>query len=162
MTRLFVPLAAGLILAGCATSPLDTSAVNSRATPSQVVGSVAAHHGERVQWGGRIVSIANDNKRTLIEVLSYPVAYDGFPNTYRKPTGRFVLQHNGFLEPQDFAPGKLLTVVGTVDSLVTTSVEKTQFLIPLVNAEQLKLWPPKYGDGGNTRFGFGVGISVGF
>lgn len=160
--RLLIALLAVLALSGCATSPLDTSAVNSRATPSQVVENPAGHRGERIQWGGHIVSITNDGDKTLLEVLSYPVAYDGFPNTYRKPTGRFVLQRRGFLEPQDYAPGRLVTVVGTVDSLVTTSVEKTRFVVPLVKAEQLKLWPARYGGGGNPRFGFGVGISVGF
>jgi outer membrane lipoprotein len=160
MSRLFAPLAICTMLAACATSPLDTSRVDSRATPSQVAGR-AVQHGERVQWGGSIVSVDNRGRATWIEVLSYPEAYDGFPNTYRKSTGRFVLRYGGFLEPQDYAPGRLLTVVGTVDSLVTTAVGQTQFLVPLIQAEQLKLWDKKYG-GGAPRLTFGVGIGVGF
>ncbi|MGA8260982.1 MAG: Slp family lipoprotein [Arenicellales bacterium] len=160
MRRLFVPLAVCMMLASCATSPLDTSRVDSRATPSQVAGRTV-QHGERIQWGGSVVSIDNRGRSTWIQVLSYPVAYDGFPNTYRKSTGRFVLRYGGFLEPQDYAPGRLLTVVGTVDSMVTTSVGQSRFLVPLINAEQLKLWDRKY-DGGAPRFTFGVGIGVGF
>lgn len=154
--------AACAMLAACATNPLDTSGVNSRASPSQVLETLSGYQGERVQWGGQIVSIVNGNQSTDIEVLSYPLARDGFPNSYRKPTGRFVLRHAGFLEPQDFAPGRTLTVVGTVDSLIRTSVGETQFLVPLIKAEQLKLWPAGYGDNGGTSVGFGLGISFGF
>lgn len=152
-----------LLAAGCATSPLDTSGVTSRATPSEIVGSLPEVRGKRVQWGGHIVSVVNKAQETRIEVLSYPMARNGFPNDYRKPTGRFVLRHDGFLEPRDFAPGRMLTVVGTVDSLVRTSVQDTEFLLPLVHSEQLKLWDQKYGygDRGRPRFGFGVGVSIG-
>lgn len=162
MTRALATIAASLMLAGCATSPLDTSGVNSRATPSQVIEAQAVHRGERVQWGGSIVSITNDTRATIVEVLSYPVARDGFPNTYRRPTGRFLLRYTGFLEPGDYAPGRLITVVGTVDSMMKTSVGDATFLVPLLRAEQLKLWASKYEERSNPSFGFGVGISVGF
>lgn len=159
--RALATIATGLLLAACATSPLDTSAVNSRATPSQVVEGAIAHRGERVQWGGSIVSVVNGDRTTDIEVLSYPVARDGFPNTYRKPTGRFVFRYGGFLEPQDYSPGRLVTVVGTVDSMVTTSVGDARLVVPRLDAEQLKLWSRKY-EASQPRIGFGVGISVGF
>ncbi|MBS1269685.1 MAG: hypothetical protein MAG794_00636 [Gammaproteobacteria bacterium] len=149
------------LLTACATSPLDTSDVTSGATPTKVVELFPNHRGGRVQWGGHIISIANDARMTRIEVLSYPLARDGLPNTYRKPTGRFVLQHDDFLEPQDYAPGRILTVVGTVDSLITTSVGDTEFLVPLISAEQMNLWSDRYGSRSRSRFGFGVGISIG-
>lgn len=161
MIRPPVILASCLLVGACATSSLDTAGVSSRATPSRVVEALSDHRGDRVQWGGRIVSIVNEAQSTRIEVLSYPVARDGFPNDYRKPTGRFVLRRDGFLEPQDYAPGRMLTVIGTVDSLIETSVGDTAFVVPLVNAEQLKLWPDGYGGRGRSGFGFGVGISIG-
>lgn len=161
-TRLLLLAAICLAATGCATSPLDTSGVTSRATPSQVVEAMPGSRGERVQWGGQIVSIVNRDQSTHIEVLSYPVARDGFPNSYRKPTGRFVLEHRGFLEPVDYAPGRTVTVVGTVDSLIETSVGEAVFVVPLVRADQLKLWPEGYGERSRSGFGFGVGISFGF
>ena len=160
--RLLLLAAAGLSLSACATSPLDTTGVNSAATPSQAVATMPGSRGERVQWGGQIVSTVNRDQFTRIEVLSYPVARDGVPNSSRKPTGRFVLQHPGFLEPVDYAPGRTITVVGTVDALMETSVGEARFVVPLVRAEQLKLWPDRYGASSRSSFGFGVGISFGF
>lgn len=117
--------------------------------------------GSTVQWGGHIVSTVNRENSTIIEVLSYPLARDGFPNTSRKPTGRFVLRRQGFLEPQDYAPGRELTVVGSIQSLVETSVGETELLVPLVRAEQLHLWDDQYGGRSGPRFGFGLGINIG-
>lgn len=162
MHRVVILLASCLALAACATSPLDTSRVTSRATPGQLVEAMPGQRGARVQWGGHIVSITNQDRATLMEVLSYPLGRDGLPNTYGKPTGRFLLRREGFLEPQDYAPGRLVTVVGTVQSLTRTSVGETEFVVPLVKAEQLKLWTDQYGTRSRPRFGFGVGISVGF
>lgn len=153
--------AACLVLAACATSPLDTTGVDSRATPSEVVEDLPGYRGQRVQWGGHIVSIANKPQTTRVEVLSYPLSRSGVPNTYREPTGRFVLQYDGFLEPRDFAPGRAVTVVGTVDSLITTSLGDSEFLVPVIHAEQLKRWDDQYEGRDSPRFGFGIGIGIG-
>jgi len=55
----------------------------------------------------------------------------------------------------------VLTVVGTVDSLMKTSVGDSELLVPLVRAEQLKLWADQYDDSERSRFSFGVGIGIG-
>jgi len=160
LNRLLTP-AACLALAACATSPLDTTGVDNRVTPSRVVEDLPEYRGQQVQWGGHIVSIANKPDATRIEVLSYPASRDGYPNTYRDPTGRFVLRYEGFLEPRDFAPGRVVTAVGSVDSLITTSLGDSTFLVPVIRAEQLKLWDDQYGNRDSPRFGFGIGIGIG-
>jgi outer membrane lipoprotein len=161
MHRLVMLAAASLVMTACATSSLDTSGVDNRATPAQTVGAMPGQQGTRVQWGGEIVDVTNREEATLIEVLSYPLGRDGLPNTYRKPTGRFVLRRAGFLEPQDYAPGRLLTVVGTIRALTRRTVGETELVVPLVSAEQLKLWRDRYESSPRSRFGFGVGISIG-
>lgn len=162
MHRAIVLLAACLAVTACATPALDTSRVTSGATPHAMVEAMPGGRGTRVHWGGEIVSITNRERATLIEILSYPLARDGLPNAYKKPTGRFVLRRETFLEPQDYAPGRLLTVVGTVQALTRTSVGETELVVPLVRAEQMKLWSDQYGNRSRSRFGFGVGISFGF
>jgi len=154
-------IAACLFLSACATSPLDTSGVESTATPSETVGAFPAHRGARVQWGGRIVSVTNEADSTLVEVLSYPLGMDGMPNPYRRSSGRFILSRRGFLEPGDYSPGRLVTAVGTVEALMKTSVGENEILLPRLAAEQLKLWAGKYSYPDEPRFGFGVGISIG-
>lgn len=162
MLRTAILLTACLGAVACTTTPLDTSRVDSRATPAGIVAAMPGEQGARVRWGGRIVAITNQEQSTLIEMLSYPLARDGLPNTLRKPTGRFVLRRDGFLEPLDHAPGRLLTVVGTVRSLTRVAVGETELVVPLVSAEQLKLWDDRYQRRTRPRFGFGVGINVGF
>lgn len=104
MHRVITLLAACLTVAACATSPLDTSGVNSRDTPGQIVEAMPGQRGARVQWGGRIVSTTNRDRATIIEVLSYPLARDGLPNAYSRPTGRFVLRRGGFSSPRTTPP----------------------------------------------------------
>lgn len=162
MLRATILLAACVGIIACATTPMDTSRVDSRATAAGIVEAMPGEQGSRVLWGGRIVAISNREQSTLIEMLSYPLARDGLPNTFRKPTGRFVLRHDGFLEPLDHAPGRLLTVVGAVRSLTRVAVGETELVVPLVEAEQLKLWDDGYEKRSRPRFGFGVGINVGF
>lgn len=155
-------LAICMLVSACATSPMDTSTVSSQMTPSQAVNAIAEARGERIQWGGQIVSTVNGANGTLIEVLSYPLLNDGFPNTNRQSSGRFVLEYGSFLEPTDFAPGRFVTVVGTVESLTTTSIQSVETHVPLVVPEQLKLWD-RDGEGDrNPHFGFGLGIGIGF
>lgn len=160
MLRILI-VACFLAATGCATSALDTSRVDNHATPHQMAEAMPGQGGARIQWGGRIVAIVNQEAATLIEVISYPLARDGLPNTFRKPTGRFVLRHEAFLEPQDHAPGRLLTVVGTVRTLTRVSVGEAELVVPLVRAEQLKLWEDRYESRSRPRFGFGVGINIG-
>jgi len=150
-----------LALSACATSPLDTSGIDSQRSPRQMVEAMPGKVATRVQWGGRIVSVVNQEQATLIEVLSYPVSRDGLPNIYRKPTGRFVLRRGGFLEPRDYAPGRLVTVVGTVRAMTRTTVGGADLVVPLLRAEQLHLWAERYQHRSGPRFGFGLGISIG-
>ncbi len=151
-----------LIVTGCAaTQPrLDTTRVNRVVTPAVIASAPADDHGGIVQWGGRIVALENDRDQTEIQVLSYPLNRTGAPRLNREPTGRFLLVYDGFLEPTDFAPGKLLTAIGDIRGNATQTIGQAQVDIPVLAAEQLRLWRERRGS--RLVPHVGVGISVGF
>ena len=159
-------LSLGLLATGltaCVSTPgLDTSSINSKATPSQVTDSFPNEQGNHVRWGGQIISISNKENITQLQILAYPLASrDGYPNTYRKPIGRFILKYAGFLEPEDYSPGEVVTAVGVVTGLTPEVIEGVSSDMPLLDSDQLKLWPrPQERNIFYPTFGFG--ISFGF
>src|ERR671919_119236 len=124
-----------LLLIGCATvSKLDVSRVNSLATPNEVARQPDSAIGKTVQWGGEIIAVTNRQDSTEVQVLAYPLYY---------------------------AAGRLLTVVGTVSELRADAVGQAGYRLPVIQAEQLYLWPKHHRNTSNTLFGIGIGIGIG-
>ncbi len=155
--KLFL-LAVVSLLASCATKPLfDTSQVNRSPTPRTVVAEPALSHGDTVLWGGTILDTRNLQQTTQIEVLAYPLDASERPIQDSKPLGRFIVQHNGFLEPTDYAQGRQLSVLGNISDNQTGSVGDSTYTYPVINARELQLWS-KEGKYSGTSFHFGIGV----
>ena len=158
-----VPLVIGAacLLAGCASNGprLNTESVTSKTTPIVAASQIDALNGQIVHWGGRIISVDNRPDSTQLQVLSYPLARSGRPLPEEEPTGRFVMLYSGFLEPLDFRPGRLVSVVGGVRGATTASIGDVELLLPVVTADQFHLWEPRR----RPRIvpHFGVGVSIG-
>lgn len=150
-----------LLISACATSPVTTDADDVQPFgPAHVLDGQSVP-GDRVVWGGRIVGIRNLATHTEISVVSYPLDRGDRPRLGREPGVRFVLRQPGFLEPVQYAPGRYLTVLGTVAG--TEQREVDQFLAeqPVIEAERLHLWPADVGQWQRqTRFSIGLGISL--
>jgi outer membrane lipoprotein len=160
-------------LAGCAGSPQPPSATE--AGPAAAAADPARFQGQRVEWGGQIVAVRNLRNRTELEVLAMPLASGGRPGTRGAPLGRFIAVRGGFLEPSDFAPGRLVTVSGLVGPPREGTVGEARYLFATVSAENLRLWHDDdqpstvvpygtigIGIGSGGFYGGGVGIGVGF
>jgi outer membrane lipoprotein len=148
------------LLTACASGPdFNTMGVDPLLTPRGVTAKPQPATGKSVQWGGTIVSTANLQNSTQIEVLAYPLDSSGRPNTDRAAQGRFILERSGYLEPASYAAGRQVTVVGTVSGTRTGRVGEADYVYPVVAAKQLHLWPTERSSGGSnsTFFGFGVG-----
>jgi outer membrane lipoprotein len=151
-----------LLLIGCATvSKLDVSRVNSLATPNEVARQPDSAIGKTVQWGGEIIAVINRRDSTEVQVLAYPLYSDGSPNRELDAIGRFLVVYRGYLEPLDYAAGRLLTVVGTVSELRADTVGQAGYRLPVIQAEQLYLWPKHHRSASDTLFGIGIGIGIG-
>lgn len=157
-------VAAVVLLSGCASNPFGDGMppdVDRTATPARAVAEPAELHGRAVMWGGSVVAVHNLMNNTEIAVLSYPLDDDGYPDTAKETSGRFILRYNGFLDPLNYQPGRLVTVLGEINGIRKGMVGEASYRYPIIDAEKVRLWkkPP-----GLTypRFLFGIGTGVGF
>ena len=151
-------LLVGLLLAGCATSPFSDAGYVPALGPADALrGDVAP--GQRMLWGGRIVGIVNTAEATELEVLALPLDRADRPRASAEGGVRFVVRQPGFLEPVNFAPGRLVTVLSRFDGIVERPVG--EFLVdqPVLDARRIELWP-LYDNRPRTSIGVGVGIRL--
>jgi outer membrane lipoprotein len=135
---LFVPL----LFAGCATAPAYiTTGPFSAFTPQTAQEAKAV--GERVRWGGTIISVTPLKAETCFEILSRPLDSDGEPKSTDATEGRFLACGAGFYDPAAYPAGRSLTVVGKIQPATTCKVGEYSYPCPRVAIESLYLWPQR-------------------
>lgn len=155
-------LLAPLLLAACASQPpLNTVGVDRALQVRDAVPRLPAAMGRRVLWGGTIVRSENLPQYTELEVLGYPLDDDQEPRLSAGAEARFIIQHPGYLETADYAPGRLVTVVGTLQGVRQGKVDQYDYRFPIVQAGQLKLWSAEK-ERGIPGFNIGLGVGFGF
>jgi outer membrane lipoprotein len=114
--------------------------------------------GERVRWGGTIVSTMPERDRTCLEIVSKPLDRRAHPRDVDDSYGRFDACGQGFYDPQIYERGRDVTVVGTIDGSRSGRVGEYDYLFPRVAAEVILLWPepPPYGRGYYDPYPTGV------
>jgi len=139
-----------LLLAACANKPLDQPA-DVVAAPDSAAGTVI--------WGGVILSSANLDDATQFEVLAYPLDRRQRPMTGREAQGRFLVLTPGYVETVDYAVGRQLTVLGSLQGVTEGTVGEARYDFPTLDASKLHLW---HGDGSREepRFTFGIGVNL--
>ena len=148
---------AALMLSACAGAPpFDLKNVNTATTPGEAVAKLDSLRGSRVLWGGVIVNSKNLEKGTQLEILAYPLSKTYRPRLEREPLGRFIIEHSGYLETVDYAPGRELSLTGIISGTKEGKIDDASYIYPAVTTEQLHLWPK--GGSGEPQFHFGVGV----
>ena len=142
-TRVLKPLAMALgtvLLASCATVPKNLAGSYAEITPQQASnGNVS---GTSVRWGGQIIQTEPGHQDTCFYVLGKPLASgDARPEMSRDSTGRFVACKQGFYDPEVYAKGRDITVVGVLQGVVTRKVGDFEYPYPRVAANAVHLWP---------------------
>ncbi len=132
-----------MFLAACASNvPLE---IRTDAAPSPALDSVISafdqYRGQRVRWGGEIVTVENREHETWLEVSARELWDDGRPRDSDQARGRFLIRYPGFLDPTIYKSGRKLTVVGRLESRVTREIGKHPYTYPLLHSESLYLWP---------------------
>ena len=160
LSQMLLGVLFALALAGCASSPeFDLHDVVSDLPPTRAAQEPTIHENKRVVWGGVIVATTNLKDTTQLEVLAYPLDSDMWPRQSNPPLGRFLAVHPGYLEPVDFAAGRVVSMVGTLAGTREGVIGEMRYTYPLLNIDQLHLWP-REGKGGatssNVHFGIGV------
>jgi outer membrane lipoprotein len=150
-----------LPLMSCASGPqISTEGVNEAITPRQATAEMESLRGEEVLWGGTIVNSTNLEEATRLEILAYALDSSQRPNTSVEPNGRFLAVEEGYLETMDYSPGRLVTVKGTLIGTREGSIGEAEYTYPVVQIDQLYLWPEEQavGRGSGINFGFGIGV----
>lgn len=158
-----VTLLIGLIistLTGCATAPPFSdamlAAVDRGLMPEQVVQNQTRE--VRVLWGGVIIGSVNMPDHTDFNVLFYPLDKSQRPDLELPAHSRFIVRYPGYLETMVYAPGREITILGTLQGTEAGKVGDAPYDFPVLQAEQLHLW--QVGDDSRVRFGIGVGVGV--
>lgn len=134
-------LLTGLVLSACATPAfrdvqhrIDIIAADVQAAPERWMGS-------EVVWGGRILAVENLADRTEVEVIAYPLDRDQQPVPAAPTVGRFIMVLPGFVEPNDYPPGRHLSVHGMVTGVRNGEVGEAPYVFPTLSAREVTVWP---------------------
>lgn len=147
------------LLIACATKPdMKTDDVNLKITPADALQHFSESMNQKVLWGGSIVSVQNLKKGTMLEILAYPITRDYKPNTEKKPLGRFLAKHPDYLEAVNYSPGRFVSLTGTLSEIVDSKIGEAEYHYPLIDVEQMHLWP--LSSQSDSRFHFGLGVMI--
>ncbi len=132
-------------------------------TPSQLVRHPRALAvGSAVHWGGKIVGIQNLKDKTILEILALQLDDSGRPVLNSASGGRFLAEQPDYLEPLEYAPGRLVTIHGKFTGMRSGRVGESRYRFPLVATKELLLWPrTQYRSQSDPRVNFGIGVGSG-
>lgn len=101
--------------------------------------------GPRVEWHGEIVGMLRDDDDTCFILVRLD---DGFG--YDMPGNRFVACQPGLFDPAQFAPGRILQVIGNLGAAMPRSIGGQTLDYPLVAGAIVQpdgwrrpYWPPR-------------------
>ncbi len=103
--------------------------------------------GTNVRWGGKIISVKQENGMSIIELKHFPLMRNGFPLSNLYSQGQFVAQTSQTLDPNVYLEGLLVTFAATVTDETTPYFDRIDRVMPHIDIEHVELWPHKVVDG---------------
>lgn len=151
-----------VILAGCASglSQQSLSKVTYTGTFPELQENPNRFVDEIVLFGGKIIETHTAPASSELIVLQVPLDQKNRPETPDRSKGRFLLRTEQFLDPAIYQKGTLLSTVGIIKGSQARTIGGFNYVYPLLEAIEIKLWPP---DGrGYPRIHFGIGVGTSF
>ncbi|TRW98019.1 Slp family lipoprotein [Candidatus Methylobacter oryzae] len=108
---------------------------------TQAIQNVAGYKDAPVRWGGIITDVENEQNFTQVQVLYYPLDWEGEPETDKPNAGRFVFKTQEFLDPAVYTKNTEITVAGTLIGDIERTVGKKVMRLPLISATTIYRWP---------------------
>lgn len=134
---------AALWLGGCVNLPDELRYEPESALQSY--GAVSQHpdaaKGQPVRWSGVIAANRVLVSQTELEVVLLPLKANGIPQQQEHSEGRFLVHLPGLLDPTLYAPGRSVTVLGTVAGEVAGKIGEQPYRFVLLQGTAHKLWP---------------------
>ncbi|MFP4560803.1 MAG: Slp family lipoprotein [Thiohalorhabdus sp.] len=151
-----------LALVACAGTPrFSVDEGVAEVSPREAKRDMASLEGSRVLWGGVIVNTTNLEDRTRLEILAYPLDGRQKPDVEADPRGRFLAEAEGYLETADYAPGRRVTVSGTLEETRKGRIGEAEYTYPVVEVADQELWTEDRRAPEGPRFHFGIGVIFG-
>jgi outer membrane lipoprotein len=146
-------------LSACATTPPfpDEALLKIDRTLTTEQAARDAAHDVQVLWGGVIIGSINLPDRTDFNVLFYPLDKSQRPDLNKPPQNRFIARYSGYIETMVYAPGREITVLGSLQGVEDGKVGDAPYRFPVMKADKIYLWPVE----GDSRVHFGIGLGVG-
>lgn len=139
--RWFVAATMFAALSGCASVP--DAIKGTTPTPQQdlvrVMNAPQLYVGQEARFGGKVVSVQNQQGKTRLEIATVPLDDAARPELGEPSRGRIFADVSGFIDPVDFR-GHLVTVVGPIVGVVDGKVGNTAYKFMLMNATGYKRW----------------------
>jgi outer membrane lipoprotein len=104
-----------------------------------------AYVGRRVRWGGELVATKPGKDETCFEIVQRPLDSEARPRQTDESLGRFLACAPGFYDPAIYAPGREVSVLGSVREPVADTIGEYEYSYARVAAEEIHLWPKRTG-----------------
>jgi outer membrane lipoprotein len=156
------------LLSGCASYPISDSFRQQakQITLDQVRADPQGTRGTIVIWGGRIINVVNDTHGSAIYIVCLPLPQNEKPIAHGPSPGRFIATSTGFLDPEMFPYGGLVTIAGQLDGVRIEQLQNMQYPYPVLQIQETHVWPMEpqgyYPDYNDYDYGYGPGWYGGY
>ena len=130
-----------LLISGCFKPPARLAGTFRQISVAEA--QRGALSGQRVRWGGLIVTTTLAKEETCFEILARPLNSEARPRRTDESEGRFIACARGFYDPAVYSKGRELTVVGTLQQPEVRKIGEHEYQYPKVAAETVYLWPKR-------------------
>ena len=142
-----------LLLAGCASTP-PLEKIEDNTPIESVLQNTDAYEGQEVRWGGAVVSVENKERETWIEIVSRDLKSNGRPKENDASGGRFIAKVVGFLEPEIYKKGRMVTIQGKVSGSEAGFIGTHAYTFPVVKSTKAHLWQKQLTNTRGIDFGW--------
>ena len=96
--------------------------------------------GHTVILGGYILETKNLESETILKVLQTPLRFGQDPDSKKRSQGRFMVYHNGFLDPEVYGKDQVITVAGRVIGTAVEKIGDEQIQFLKIEDREIYLW----------------------
>jgi len=106
----------------------------------QLLADASRYQGQTVILGGHVIEVRNKPRQTVIVVLQTPLGSGQEPLPRDRSQGRFLLQQEGFLDPEVYAKGRTMTVAGRLLGQTRENIDEEPYDYLVLEAREIYLW----------------------
>lgn len=107
---------------------------------TQLKQEIDRFRGRTLILGGHVIAVRNEARQTVIVVLQTPLGFGQEPRPPDRSEGRFLLRHDGFLDPEVFARGRTITAAGRVLGLTREAIDHEPYDYVTLESREIYLW----------------------